>query len=209
MMYKVFFDNRTFIISDNFDECFSQSNGIATKVTCAEQMSELIAYFETAHQSHSLWVYASAIDEAYKWLMTNFTTIEAAGGLVKNKLNEYLLIYRFAHWDLPKGKREKNESPEETALREVEEECNISNLQLYNHITNTHHVYRLNDKLCMKKTYWYAMTYNGNAQPSPQTEEAIEKAIWVSPNTLHQYSPLMFKSIIEVFQNLDINLIQK
>src|SRR5688572_219564 len=60
-----------------------------------------------------------------KYLTSKFRIIKAAGGLVRKK-EKFLMIYRMKKWDLPKGKREKNEKSRETALREVEEECNIT-----------------------------------------------------------------------------------
>ncbi|MDR1055808.1 MAG: NUDIX domain-containing protein [Prevotellaceae bacterium] len=206
-MYKIFFNSRAFIISDNFEECFSQINGVAAKINTPDEMGELLTYFETAYQTHSLWLYAPDTEKAFAWFSACFSTIEAAGGLVQNKNNDYLLIYRFERWDLPKGKREKKETPEETALREVEEECSLSNLNLYSHITDTYHTYRLNNKLCLKKTYWYKMKYNGTLQPSPQTEELIEKAVWVSDSHLYEYVIDMYASIKEVFIEAGIKLI--
>ena len=54
----------------------------------------------------------------------------AGGGKVYNTKGEVLFIYRNDKWDLPKGKLEKNESIENAALREVEEETGVKNLQL-------------------------------------------------------------------------------
>ncbi|MBW6481397.1 MAG: NUDIX domain-containing protein, partial [Bacteroidales bacterium] len=56
--------------------------------------------------------------------------IEAGGGLVQNPAGEILFIFRRGKWDLPKGKPEKEESIEETAIREVEEETGISGLKI-------------------------------------------------------------------------------
>ena len=41
-----------------------------------------------------------------------------------------LFIYRFNKWDLPKGKLNKGEKKQDCAIREVEEECGICNLQI-------------------------------------------------------------------------------
>ena len=58
------------------------------------------------------------------------TKIIAAGGLVTNKHNELLMIFRRAKWDLPKGKLDEGESIEACAVREVEEETGIKNISL-------------------------------------------------------------------------------
>ena len=49
-------------------------------------------------------------------------------GFDENK--EFLLIFRDEMWDLPKGKQEPDEEISKTALREVEEECGISGMDL-------------------------------------------------------------------------------
>src|SRR5699024_126934 len=53
-----------------------------------------------------------------KHFIKQIKPITAGGGLVYNPNKEILFIYRRGCWDLPKGKAEKNESLEETALRE-------------------------------------------------------------------------------------------
>ena len=43
---------------------------------------------------------------------------------------KYLLLhYEAAHWDFPKGKQEKNEKEEQTALREIKEETGIEDIE--------------------------------------------------------------------------------
>ena len=52
---------------------------------------------------------------------------EKSAGTVIARNNKYLVLhYAAGHWDFPKGKIEENESPEEAALRELEEETGIS-----------------------------------------------------------------------------------
>lgn len=41
----------------------------------------------------------------------------------------YLLLRAFQHWDFPKGLQESGEDPFDTAIREVQEETTISDLQ--------------------------------------------------------------------------------
>lgn len=71
--------------------------------------------------------------EVFEKLQVRCKFILAAGGLVKNTEDQWLLIFRLGKWDLPKGKLENGETPEAAALREVEEECGIKNCQLLNH----------------------------------------------------------------------------
>ncbi|MBV7441317.1 NUDIX domain-containing protein [Weeksellaceae bacterium TAE3-ERU29] len=116
--------------------------------------------------------------KCFKSFKSEFSEIKAAGGIVKNKENKFLMIYRMEHWDLPKGKIEKDEKKKQAALREVEEECGISNLEITKKIDKTYHMYELNGKAIFKTTCWYEMSYNGKEELIPQTEEDITEAKW-------------------------------
>ncbi|MEF8879071.1 MAG: bis(5'-nucleosyl)-tetraphosphatase [Candidatus Thermoplasmatota archaeon] len=53
-------------------------------------------------------------------------TKEISAGAVIFNNNKYLLLkYSLGHWGFVKGKIEKNETPQQTFLREAEEETNI------------------------------------------------------------------------------------
>ena len=67
----------------------------------------------------------------------NYRLIEAAGGVVKNAKGELLFIYRLGKWDLPKGKIDEGEVKETTAVREIEEECGVSGLQIIKELKPT------------------------------------------------------------------------
>lgn len=113
-----------------------------------------------------------------KFIKSRFTIIKAAGGVV-TKGDKVLFIHRLGKWDLPKGKFEKGESPEECAVREVEEECGIE-VRLGNEICKTWHTYTHNRKSILKKTFWYAMDNMDDKGMKPQTEEGIEDIKWLS-----------------------------
>src|SRR5690606_26940289 len=77
-------------------------------------------------------------------LKDQFKIVKAAGGLVL-KDGKILMIYRLGVWDLPKGKLDKGEKVKEGALREVEEECNIS-VELVEKLPKTWHSYAFKGK---------------------------------------------------------------
>lgn len=131
-------------------------------------------------------LFGSDLVELMELFKNQFQYIEAAGGLVFNQENDLLMIYRLNKWDLPKGKIEKGESPAEAAVREVEEECGINNLSISKEIPSTFHIYRLKEKVVLKRTYWYEMKYNLNERLVPQTEESIEKVEWVTSDKIEE-----------------------
>ena len=106
--------------------------------------------------------------------------IEAAGGLVYNLKNQLLMIFRNEKWDLPKGKLETGENSKTCAMREVEEECGVSNLHIVKELKNTYHTYEMNGISMLKRTYWFRMATDYNSDLTPQIKEGITKAEWVS-----------------------------
>ena len=111
-------------------------------------------------------------------------SIEAGGGVVyrflKDSRIEVLLIYRNGVWDIPKGKREKKESKEECAKREVMEEVNADSLpKIVDSLDSTFHTYIQKNKTFNKTTYWYTMVFETEQSFSPQVSEGIEKVQWV------------------------------
>lgn len=134
-----------------------------------------------------------------KGIKSMFYTLKAAGGLVSNAKNQYLLIYRLDKWDLPKGKAEKGETSEITAIREVEEECSVK-AKLEHFICATWHYYPQRGKQMLKKTDWYAMQCIDDSNIQPQTIEDIEKVEWVTQAQLQPALKNTYNSIEFVFE---------
>ncbi len=121
--------------------------------------------------------------------------IEAAGGLVRNSKNELLVIHRFGIPDLPKGKIEENETPEEAAVREVEEECGIFDLKVTEKAESSYHIYTHKNKKILKQTYWFRMFYEENKIPKPQTEEGITKVELCDKEKISEYRQETYESL--------------
>lgn len=131
-------------------------------------------------------------------LERKFKVVKAAGGLVRKK-EKILMIYRLKKWDLPKGKKEKNERYKETAIREVEEECNIS-VKLGRKICTTWHTYTMNKRAMLKKTKWYVMDSTDDSHMKPAYEEDIEETRWMSQKEVYHALEHSYKSINYVFE---------
>jgi ADP-ribose pyrophosphatase YjhB (NUDIX family) len=126
--------------------------------------------------------------------------ITAAGGIVQNDQGQILLIFRRGKWDLPKGKLDDGESIEECAVREVEEETGLKNVQLGELIDITTHVYTEKAKDIVKQTHWFAMKVDGEQQLVPQTEEDIMEIKWVKENELSGYLSNTYPNIVTIVE---------
>lgn len=134
---------------------------------------------------------------ATDFIKKQYTVLKAAGGLVVNS-GHYLMIFRMKKWDLPKGKLDKGESIDITAVREVEEECNIK-VKLGPKICHTYHTYKRNGKNILKKTYWYKMDILDDSKMAPQESEEIEEVRWMNRSELRAALYNTYPSIRHVF----------
>jgi ADP-ribose pyrophosphatase YjhB (NUDIX family) len=132
-----------------------------------------------------------------------FKIIVSAGGLVINKKKEFLFIYRGSKWDLPKGKKEKGEKLEETAIREVKEECGVSNLIIEKKLIETYHFFIEKGKYRLKETHWYLMHSSYNKELTPQLEEGITKVMFKDLEGTREALKNTFYNIIMVFKSYE------
>jgi 8-oxo-dGTP pyrophosphatase MutT (NUDIX family) len=125
-----------------------------------------------------------------------FKIIPAAGGLVLNNLGEVLMIFRRGSWDLPKGKIDAQEKKKDAAVREVQEETGLVNVQLLNKLVTTYHIYRgqTSNRRILKPSYWYLM-YSTDQKLEPQLEEDIQRAEWVKLKDARKKLRPMYRNI--------------
>lgn len=136
----------------------------------------------------SILILSKEPEKVFNAVISNLDKVTAGGGIVFNENNELLLIHRRGHWDMAKGKIEKNEREIDGAEREVTEETgvNIGKVSIVPIIT--YHIYFLKGKRCLKDTYWYKMQASpGQDKLVPQTEEDITDVRWVKQGDLHEY----------------------
>jgi 8-oxo-dGTP pyrophosphatase MutT (NUDIX family) len=127
-----------------------------------------------------------------------FQVIQASGGLVINDRHQMLFIFRRGKWDLPKGKVDEGESLEAAAVREVQEETGIQEIELGERICVTYHTYNESGHSILKESYWYIMHTPGSPALIPQAAEQIEIATWVSMEDVEAKLVDSFPSIREV-----------
>lgn len=206
MMYHIHFDNRTITIcpkSENFD--FPPS-AVVYYPGDDSDLAELALIFDIDKKMPNLFIPTDDVEEAFRIFCSPFTVINAAGGVVKNGNNEYLMIFRKNLWDLPKGMQEDGEDIETTAVREVEEECGITRPELKDYICTTHHTFHRDGKFILKHTHWYNMISDSAINPKPQTEEEITEAVWMSEEQVRKCLENTYPSIREVFSKIGISV---
>lgn len=145
-------------------------------------------------------VIAIDLESCWRHFRSQFLEIRAAGGLVVNKDN-LLFIFRNGKWDLPKGKMEAKEEVEETAVREVQEECSMTNLELVKKLIHTYHIYKLKGSWVFKQTDWFLMKSSQETGFVPQVEEGIEIVKWIAPNELQECLENSYETISRVVQS--------
>lgn len=177
-MYKVFVNDTPIILTSSLGKTnsfpiYSFKDIVIEEVICKlrnEKIKGITLYTENLEQD---WVF----------FLENFKVISAAGGLVLNPKKDILFIYRNNIWDLPKGRIEKGESIKETAIREVEEECGITNLKIDRFLLTTYHVFYQNGNR-IKETHWFLMNSTYNGKLTPQLEEGITEVAFKPENTI-------------------------
>lgn len=129
------------------------------------------------------------------------TTVEAAGGLVLNEKGDVLMIFRRGSWDLPKGKIDPGESVEAAAIREVEEETGLSQLEVKLKLQVTYHTYKIDNEFIIKPTHWFKMLLKGSQSLVPQTEEDITQICWMGKEEVTSIIDRTYSSIKELLEN--------
>jgi 8-oxo-dGTP pyrophosphatase MutT (NUDIX family) len=152
-------------------------------------------------QFHAGIILSENIEKLKKDFFKHFKLLKAAGGLVKNKDGDILLIFRRGKWDLPKGKLDENESLIECAVREVKEETGLTKIKVGKEIGATYHTYVQFGKHILKESHWFMMDAKKDEPLVPQTEEDITEIKWVKKEDLEQYVHNTFPTIISVLQN--------
>lgn len=190
-MYEVFFNECQ--LSFTTETNISSKDNIS-QIIGIEHITDFFALLSAIEGDHFVstrQISCLVSPELLKALPENLKQISAAGGLVTDRKGRFLFIRRFGRWDLPKGAIEKNESAAQAAVREVEEETGLGQLEIRKELPETFHLYRSphirsENNWVLKKTSWFEMFHHGNGITVPQTEEDIEAARWFEPEELDE-----------------------
>lgn len=195
-MKKLFYKDKVIIFNSNFKDYSIKDVIFSNKPTINTLIDEI-------ERREFVVIVSNSSKKAFKHFKKSFQYIKAAGGIVTNSDGDTLMIYRNDRWDLPKGKKEKNERKKSCAIREVQEETGIDNISISGKKYKTLHIYNTYGKWELKKTFWYPMKHSGTTETfTPQTEEGITECKWVKPEELEEYIKGSYSTIIDVMTNI-------
>jgi ADP-ribose pyrophosphatase YjhB (NUDIX family) len=197
-MYKIYINQNVLVISqlDNFSqEVLHNATNNSESAVLTISKEEII---NVIGQKNIICANPTAV---FNQLKQQFTLINAAGGLVKNSQSEYLFIFRRGKWDLPKGKLDEGEDFETAAIREVQEECGITHIELGDLYHLSYHIYEENNDWILKQTNWYLMK-SEEKNLIPQLEEGITQTAWLPKSQFEKVRENTYASIDEIICKL-------
>ena len=194
-MYKVFMNDKPIILTD------SPQSELAFQVYDYENVviDEVLHKLKEDNLTGVI-LFCRNLSECWNRFQSHFKVVRAAGGLVVNDKKDFLFIYRGNKWDLPKGRIEKDESIESTAVREVEEECGIDSLLLNRFLLTTYHIFFQKNQNRLKETHWFQMDTNYQGKLTPQLEEGITIAEFKDQNATQKALQNTYANIHLVFE---------
>ena len=197
-MYTIFQENRALIFPKiDADQIKFTPNDNKRESYDAQLLCEFLSEWLCDAEQTDTIIQDIAPEDVSSALQQMFKLAPAAGGIVTNE-GRFEMIERKGIPDLPKGHIEAGESPETAAMREVEEETGIGNLEIVRKLPSTWHVYMRNEVWELKQTYWYEMRSNTLNSTKPQTEEGITAVKWVGKDDIEGFLSQTFRSISEI-----------
>lgn len=197
-MYKIFQENKTLIFPKiegdllKFDSTLQESDRYDSELLC-----DFFPEWLNDRDLGETFIHEVGENAVVSALKQTFKMAPAAGGVVV-KDGKFVSIVRNGIPDLPKGHIEKGETPENAALREVEEETGIGKLQIVKELPSTWHCYFEHEEWKLKRTYWYLMESEETIQPKPQTEEGITEIKLIGNEEIEGFLKNTFRSISEI-----------
>ena len=197
-MYKIFHENKALIFpkiegdSLRLDATLQESDRYDTELLC-----DFFPEWLDDRDPSDTFIHEVGENAVAAALNKTFRMAPAAGGVVVVD-SKFVSIVRKGIPDLPKGHIEKGESPEQAALREVEEETGIGKLRIVKELPSTWHCYLEHEVWTLKHTYWYLMESEETIQPKPQTEEGITEIKLIGNEDIEGFLKNTYRSTSEI-----------
>ena len=189
-MQKIFVGNKPIVLTTKVEKETNFKNLMIDSVDIIRVLQLL-----KKNKYKSVRLVGSNEDELLESFLKLLPNVIAGGGKVFNSKGHILFIFRNGKWDLPKGKAEANETIDQTALREVEEETGIRDLSINKPLEITYHIFKRNNNILLKKTYWFEMYSSYEGDFKPQFKEGITKVKWIDPKKLKKIKKNIYANI--------------
>lgn len=196
-MYKVFFKESVFLLTDN--QNLAKEYTISLLHKDFNTTKGFISNLLSKGEKFQVAIYHDDLEDLFGIFKSCFLYVKAAGGVVCDN-GSIVVIKRLGMYDLPKGHQETGESTEACAIREVEEECGLHDVEILDSLTQTFHIYYRNDCWFLKKTYWYLMSCPAGQLLIPQAEEEIEEAFRLPVKDIDTIIHETYPSLQSVFE---------
>ncbi len=199
-MYTIFHENKALIFPKieattlDFDATLQESDRYDAELLC-----NFLPEWLDDHDAGDTFIHEVGENAVAAALKETFRMAPAAGGVVV-KDGQFVSIMRHDIPDLPKGHIEKGESPEQAALREVEEETGIGKLHIVKELPSTWHCYLEHEEWHLKRTWWYLMESEEAIQPKPQIEEGISEIKLIGNEEIEAFLKNTFRSLSEILR---------
>jgi len=174
-MYKVFVNDKPIILTTEVIEEKNFKNYLLKSVKIGKVIKELRK--PSIKEVHLI---GKKEEKLLKNFFKKLPKVIAGGGKVYNDKGEILFIFRNGKWDLPKGRVDGRETIEAAALREVEEETGVKDLEIIRPLEITYHIFKRNGRHRIKVTHWFEMktAYDGDLRP--EEIEGITNVEWLN-----------------------------
>lgn len=206
-MYEVFWNDRKIVITQFDNVQFIKAAVRFSNINSPDEVKNWFFDFTKSESVSAVLSHPTPVKFWKEMFVPAFIQVPAAGGIVIRD-EKLLFIFRKGKWDLPKGKIDEGESPEEAALREVTEECGIQRHHIIRKLPSTFHIYQspYHDSIgqwILKETHWFEMCYTELENGTPQTNENITDIRWFTKSELDEVFANTYenlKPVIKVYK---------
>ncbi|MCB4809656.1 NUDIX domain-containing protein [Tamlana sp. 62-3] len=181
-MYKAFVGDKPIVLTTSKEKVPHFKNYKLRTVN----IKKVIKKLQSKQDLHGVNLVYKKEEKLLKKFLKKLPNVVAGGGKVYNSNGEVLFIYRNDKWDLPKGKKERKEAIEASAIREVEEETGVKGLEIVKQLDTTYHIFKRNGQFKIKVTYWFEMKTNYTGSLHAQEEEGITKVEWLNADQIKE-----------------------
>lgn len=207
-MYKVFVYGKPVYLTNDLLFFQHTHHNHKSVYTDSEELAKLIKRIRANKTIDEYLIYCFDLGELWQSFTSLFMVIDAGGGIIRNKKGDLLFIFRKGKWDLPKGKIEPGETIADGAVREVKEECGLTEVTLGRLLTTTYHTYTQSNKRILKQSHWYEMDVPNGQKLVPQLEEDITEIRWIKPTKLAEVRTNTFRSVADLLDEFAIPIME-